>query len=94
MAQQGRQREERETIRATRRTGTDPLVMAAAASVLLSWYEFFVRGNREMGLFVGLWPPTILAFASYFRQAQILSRVETMVPGSIRETVNRMMGGQ
>lgn len=24
-----------------------------------------------MGIFVGLWPPTILAFASYFQQSEM-----------------------
>lgn len=93
MTQQSRE-QQRSTIRATEQSGTDPLVIAAAASVLLSWYEYFGRGNKEMGLFVGLWPPTILAFASYFRQRKMLAQVESMMPTSIRETVNRMMGIQ
>ena len=58
-------------------TGTDPAVMAAGASVLLSWYYFFGRGEQETGLFIGLWPPTILAFASYFRQTRMRDKLET-----------------
>lgn len=58
-------------MRAAEETGTDPAVMAAAGSVLVSWYFFFVKGDREMGLFTGLWPPTILAFASYFEQTRM-----------------------
>ena len=50
------------------RAGSDIALLGAAASVLLSWYEFYYRGNKTGGIFVGLWPPTILAFASYLRQ--------------------------
>lgn len=44
-----------------------PVALAAAASVLYSWYMFYVREDETYGLFVGLWPPTLLAFASYLR---------------------------
>lgn len=50
------------------RTTSDIAVLAAGASVLLSWYEFYYRGRKTQGLFIGLWPPTILAFASYLKQ--------------------------
>lgn len=87
--------QQRELGDAAARTTTDPIVMAAAASVLLSWYQFFVRGNREMGIFVGLWPPTLLAFASYFKQERMIARVENIFSGGrIREMVERMVGGQ
>jgi hypothetical protein len=69
MATQSQQQEE--AVQAAQKTGMDPAVMTAAGSVLLSWYFFFIRGDREMGLFVGLWPPTILAFASYFEQTRM-----------------------
>lgn len=77
-------------------TGTDPAVLAAAGSVLLSWYYFFVQGDRERGIFVGLWPPTILAFASYFAQTRIHDRVEEAMgqSGGVRESVQRMVGAQ
>ena len=52
----------------------DPAVALAAASVAMSWYEFFGRKNKARGLFVGLWPPTILAFASYFKQVDMEDR--------------------
>lgn len=71
-----RSREER-TAEATAETGTDPAVMAAGVSVLLSWYYFFVRGERHLGLFVGLWPPTILAFSSYFEQTRMSDQVRS-----------------
>ena len=65
-------------------------MLAAAASIPLSWYYFFVKKERERGLLVGLWAPTLLAFASYFRQAKmndmldressnLMSRVQRMV---------------
>jgi hypothetical protein len=44
-----------------------PVALAAVASVLYSWYMFYVREDELYGLFVGLWPPTLLAFASYLR---------------------------
>lgn len=85
-------------MQATQETTTDPAVMAAGASVLLSWFYFFVRGDRQRGLFVGLWPPTILAFASYFEQTRMSDRLKhaTGAAGSasgIRESVQRMVQG-
>lgn len=72
----------------------DPWIVASAASVVLSWYYFFVAKDRGMGQFVGLWPPTILGFASYFRQTRmhdsldramgregLVERVEQIVQG-------------
>lgn len=56
-------------------TGTDPFVAAASASVVMSLYTYFVKGNREMGIFIGLWPPTFLAFGSYFNQLRMKQRM-------------------
>lgn len=81
-----RQRSEK----AAERTGRDPIVLASAASIPLSWYYFYMKKDRQKGLFVGLWAPTLLAFASYFRQTRmnemmdressdIVSRVQRMV---------------
>jgi hypothetical protein len=81
-----RQRSEK----AAERTGRDPFVLASLASIPLSWYYFYVKKDRERGLLVGLWAPTLLAFGSYFRQARmnemmeressdIVSRVQRMV---------------
>lgn len=76
-------------------TTTDPAVVAAAASVILSWYQFFVRGNREMGLFVGLWPPTILAFASYFNQTRMADRLRGAMRSSSRPSIiDQFTGGR
>lgn len=79
-------------------TTTDPWIMAAGASVLLSWYNYFIKGNKEMGLFVGLWPPTFLAFASYFNQTRMKDMMNYATSGGmtdsrgIRDSIDEMMG--
>lgn len=89
---------ETQPVRATaQKTGSDPAVVAAAASVLLSWYYFFVKGDRERGIFVGLWPPTIFAFVSYFQQTQMKNRLDRVMgrdPSGVRETVQRIVGAE
>ncbi|WP_340098815.1 hypothetical protein [Salinibaculum salinum] len=60
-----------------KRTGRDPIILAAIGSVLLSWYQFYVRGNKEYGLFIGLWPPTMLAFSNALRINEISRKVES-----------------
>lgn len=65
-----------EAVEATAETGTDPAVIAAGAAVLLSWHQFFMRDNPYTGLFIASWPPTILAFASYFKQTDMSDRVK------------------
>ena len=60
-----------------KRTGRDPVIMAAAGSVLLAWYQYYVRGNKEHGLFIGLWPPTLLAFSNAIRINEITKKVES-----------------
>lgn len=82
-------------MEATAETGTDPAVIASAASVGLSWYYFFAKGDREMGLFVGLWPPTIMAFASYFNQTRMSNMLKRATGrGGITESVQRMVQGK
>ncbi|RRJ34214.1 hypothetical protein EIK79_00070 [Halocatena pleomorpha] len=51
-------------------------VVAAAMSVLYSWYIFFIQGRQRRGIFVGLWPPTILAFASYLEQTDMVQHMQ------------------
>lgn len=58
-------------------TGRDPIIIAAAASVLLAWYQYYVRGNKEHGLFIGLWPPTLLAFSNAVRINEISQKLES-----------------
>jgi hypothetical protein len=52
----------------------DPVATLAAGSVLYSWFNFYVRGNKQRGIFVGLWAPTLLAAASYLQQKDIITR--------------------
>ncbi|ELY62257.1 hypothetical protein C493_00485 [Natronolimnohabitans innermongolicus JCM 12255] len=73
-----------------------PAFIASAASVGLSLYYFFIRGERELGTFIGLWPPTILAFASYFNQRKMRRQLETITqPGtSLKNALDSMMGNR
>jgi hypothetical protein len=92
-----RRQQRQEAMEATQETSTDPAVLAASASVLLSWYYFFGRGDRDRGLFLGLWPPTILAFASYFEQTRMSDRLKRATGAGttgIRESVQRMVQGE
>ncbi len=72
----------------------NPAILAAAASVGLSWYQFFVRGEKERGIFIGLWPPTLLAFASYFNQKRMEEKMNSMLPSGLMKSVNRMMSNR
>lgn len=84
--------QEQEATEAVGRTGMDPAVVASIAAIALSWYEFFVAGNREMGLFVGLWPPTFLAFGSYFKQSRMSDTLDRALgKGSFMDSVERMI---
>lgn len=58
-------------------TGRDPAVLAAVGSVLLSWFQFYVRGNKTSGLFIGLWAPTLLSFSNAIRINNISRKVES-----------------
>ena len=53
----------------------DPVATIAAGSVLLSWYQFYVRGDKQQGIFVGLWAPTLLAAAGYLQQRSLVRKV-------------------
>lgn len=69
--------------------------MASAASVVLSLFMFFVARDREMGIFVGLWPPTILAFASYFRQRRMRETMDrAMAGGGVIDRVEKIVQGR
>jgi|AntRauTorcE11898_2_1112593.scaffolds.fasta_scaffold04680_5 hypothetical protein len=52
----------------------DPIAMMAVGSVLFAWYKFYVKGDKEGGIFVGLWAPTMLAAASYLQQKNIVQK--------------------
>jgi len=88
---QQRQTAERSTKEAAKKSGTSLAVLAAEASVLLSLYEFFLRGNRMRGLYIGLWPPTILAFASYFNQKRMEEKMGMSALQDVGERISRMV---
>ena len=92
----GQQRERRELAEAAEGTTTDPAILASGASVAMSLYAFFIRGNRETGIFLGLWAPTILAFASYFEQTRMGRKMERALGSNspIRTAVEQMMGNR
>lgn len=59
---------------ATEGIGADGLssaVLASVGSVALALYFYYVRGDKQRGQFVGLWPVTILGLASYFKLEEI-----------------------
>ena len=53
-------------------SGLGPAGLASIGSVALALYYYYVRGDKQRGQFVGLWPATILGFAAYLK----LSRQE------------------
>jgi len=81
-------------MEAAERSTTDIAIIASAASVALSWYQFFARGNKMQGLFIGLWPPTIIAFASYFNQKRMEQKIASLGPSRIRESIEQMLSSR
>ena len=57
-------------------TGADPVATLAVGSVLFSWYQYYVRGNKEYGIFTGLWAPTLFAAAGYLQQKDLVRKVK------------------
>lgn len=53
------------------RSSLGPAAVAAIGSVALALYYYYVRGDEQRGLFVGLWPATILGLAAYFKLNEI-----------------------
>lgn len=53
------------------KSGVGPAALAAMGSVALALYYYYVRGEKERGQFIGLWPPTILGMATYLKLDQI-----------------------
>jgi hypothetical protein len=56
--------------------GMGPAGFAAVGSVFLALYYYYVRGDKERGQFIGLWPATILGLAAYLKLADIEQRVD------------------
>jgi hypothetical protein len=54
-----------------------PAVLASVGSVALALYYYYVRGDKQRGQFVGFWPVTILALASYFKLEEIKQMLMT-----------------
>ena len=54
-------------------TKADWMILSAAfLSFLFSvslWFGFGMHANKEAGLFVGIWVPSILSAGSYFRHS-------------------------
>ena len=71
------------------RTGRDPVIIAAVGSVLLAWFQYYVRGNKEHGMFIGLWPPTLLAFSNAIRINAIDEKVESSAVNFFDRLTNR-----
>jgi hypothetical protein len=53
-------------------SGLGPAGLASIGSVALALYYYYVKGDEQRGQFIGLWPATILAMASYLK----ISRME------------------
>jgi len=51
-----------------------PAAWAAIGSVALALYFYYVRGDKQRGQFIGLWPATILSLAAY-RKLDEIARV-------------------
>ncbi|PSP54834.1 hypothetical protein BRC82_08660 [Halobacteriales archaeon QS_1_67_19] len=81
-------------MKAAEDTATDATVLAAATSVALALHQFFVRGNRMQGIFIGLWPPTILAFASYYNQQRIEQAVKSIGPSRLMDSIEQVLGNR
>lgn len=57
-------------------TTADPVAIGAAASVLMSLYMYYVEGEKDHGIFIGLWAPTLLGAASYLNQKNLEERFD------------------
>ncbi len=47
--------------------GTNWIIVAAVISLILAVYVWFT-GNKDAGLFIGLWVPSLLALATYLKK--------------------------
>jgi hypothetical protein len=51
-------------------SGAPYFAFGALGSVLLTLYEYYLRENHQRGMFIGLWPPTMIGFAIYLSQQE------------------------
>lgn len=68
----------RSATEAINTSGVSTAVVASVGSVLLALYFYYVRGDKQRGQFVGLWPTTILALASYFKLEAIRQSLDEL----------------
>jgi uncharacterized membrane protein HdeD (DUF308 family) len=47
--------------------GTNWIIIAAVISLLVAVYVWFT-GNKDTGLFIGLWVPSLFALATYLKK--------------------------
>jgi len=75
--------------------GADTALIASVVSVGLALYAYFARGDRELGIFVGLWAPTILTLSNHFKQRDIEQQLQSMPlsgsGGNVRETIEELI---
>jgi hypothetical protein len=55
----------------------DPVALLAVASVVYSWYLFYMEENEERGIFVGLWAPTLLTASNYLQQKHLIEKFKS-----------------
>lgn len=63
-------------VDATPLSAGDPIVAAAVASVMYSWYQFYINNDSQTAMFVGLWAPTLLTAASYLQEKDLIRRLK------------------
>lgn len=59
-------------------SGVGPAAMAAVGSVALALYYYYIRGEKQRGQFIGLWPATILGLAVYLKLDKIEQLLHTL----------------
>lgn len=47
--------------------GSNLIIIAAAISLVIAVYVWFT-GDKDSGLFIGLWVPSLLALATYLKK--------------------------
>jgi hypothetical protein len=57
-------------------SGLGPVALASVGSVALALYYYYVRGDKQRGQFVGLWPATMLGLATSLKLADLSRLLE------------------
>ncbi len=52
-------------------SGIGPAALGSTDSITLALYHYYVRGKKQRGQFVGLWPATILGLAVYLELDEV-----------------------